>query len=98
MTDLMERALALLGDVRRAFLTRTALSSTAPARTPHLASKLCLLPLQDVTCNAGHVFCFGCGTEPHRPATCEDAQNWMRVGGGSDTGARVGTRCRMLHA
>ena len=27
--------------------------------------------MRDIECRCGHVFCFACGMEPHRPAVCE---------------------------
>ena len=33
---------------------------------------------KDVTCAAGHAFCFTCGRPPHRPATCRDLAEWER--------------------
>lgn len=31
----------------------------------------------DITCICGHKFCFNCGEEAHRPASCEDVEKWM---------------------
>ena len=30
----------------------------------------------DVTCACGHGFCFACGGEAHRPASCADVKQW----------------------
>jgi hypothetical protein len=37
-----------------------------------------LAPTTAVQCACGAEFCFGCGTEPHRPTNCFDAQKWLR--------------------
>jgi len=33
--------------------------------------------LYEVACECRHVFCFRCGEEAHRPASCETAREWM---------------------
>lgn len=32
--------------------------------------------MRDIECRCGHVFCFACGMEPHRPAVCELVRQW----------------------
>ncbi|KAL6844574.1 hypothetical protein ACP4OV_025233 [Aristida adscensionis] len=32
--------------------------------------------LREVACDCAHAFCFACGGEVHRPATCETAREW----------------------
>tara|TARA_B100000795_G_C22717256_1_gene405962 strand:- start:36 stop:1049 length:1014 start_codon:yes stop_codon:yes gene_type:complete len=31
----------------------------------------------DINCKCGHSFCFTCGSEGHRPASCENVGKWM---------------------
>ncbi|KAL6601576.1 hypothetical protein ACP70R_044796 [Stipagrostis hirtigluma subsp. patula] len=33
--------------------------------------------LKEVACECGHAFCFGCGEEEHRPASCETTLEWV---------------------
>ena len=33
--------------------------------------------MRDIECRCGNVFCFACGAEPHRPASCENVHKFV---------------------
>jgi hypothetical protein len=36
-------------------------------------------PIEDVTCSAGHEYCFVCARPPHAPVSCSDVVKWEKM-------------------
>lgn len=66
----------------REFIGRSFADSGSNVRhCPHPGCTSCVMSdlnvPQDVTCSAGHRFCFACRKVAHRPASCDEARRWL---------------------
>eukprot|EP00122_Pirum_gemmata_P005883 Pgem_evm1s5371 len=49
-----------------------------PAPDCDNASEVVVVEAKPVTCTCGHVYCFNCGEDDHRPLTCPIIKRWLK--------------------